>query len=77
MTNFTAEPSTRFKWGQQSAMILLAAFAGAYHPVWLVYVGLARFAWCALGGEFGKGLLSLFAFTLAWLFFEATDQGLF
>lgn len=67
-THKIPEPAMPFKWGQQAAMILVAAFAGAYEPVWLLYVGLARFAWCVLGGEAGKGLASLCFFAATWGF---------
>lgn len=60
-------PETPLKWGQQGAMIILAAFAAVYAPVWLLYVGLARFAWCVLGGQPGRGLVSLICFAVAYV----------
>ena len=60
-------PETPLKWGQQGAMIIAAAFAAVYAPVWLLYVGAARFVWCVLGGRFARGLISLIAFSAAYI----------
>lgn len=60
-------PTASMKWGQFAGAILVAAFVAVYAPVWLLYAGAVRFVWCVLGGQVGRGLLSLIAFALAYV----------
>ena len=60
-------PTTPLKWGQVSLMLLAAAVCAVYAPIYLVYAGLLRFAWCVVGGQPGRGLASLLTFGLVYL----------
>ncbi len=60
-------PTFPLKWGQLGLMLLATAVAAVYAPVWLLYAGLIRFAWCLVGGHAGRGLASFAAFGLVYL----------
>lgn len=57
----------RIQWGHYAALVILSALAAAYQPHYLLYVGLARWAWCILGGRPLRGLGSALIFLLAYL----------
>ena len=53
--------------GQLGLMLLAAALCAVYEPLWLIYAGILRFAWCAVAGRAGRGLLGFAAFALVYL----------
>lgn len=60
-------PETPLKWGQMAGLCLVAAWAAVHAPEWLLYAGLLRFVWCLVGGQAGRGLLSLLMFSVAYV----------
>lgn len=54
------------QWGHYAALIILSALAGAYQPHYLIYVGLARWAWCVLGGRAARGFVAAVIFLVAY-----------
>lgn len=65
----TKEPIPTFalKWGQLGLMLLAAAAAAVFAPIWLIYAGVLRFLWCLVGGQAGRGLASFAAFAAVYL----------
>lgn len=55
---------TPMQWGQIMGVAGGAVICALFDPMYLVYAGLARFAWCTLGGRMGRGLGGLIAFGL-------------